>query len=187
RCGASSRVAPSVSCAFTARTTCSNSPWSWSGVHAGARDTNWTSGPSMRRPALLIASTCSGARSTNVTSCAARARCAPRVPPIAPAPQTRSFIPLASAVFGEPVADQAECDTDDQQGEAGKRRHPPREQQVLASLRDHRAPFRGGGLRAEAEEAEGRAREDREHHAGEDVDQRGRDDVRQDVPEHDAA
>src|SRR6266481_1504661 len=121
---------------------------------------NCTIGPSIRRPALLIASTCSLARSTNVTSCPARARCAPRVPPIAPAPHTRSCISLASAVFGEAVADQAEGDANDQQREAGKRRHPPCEQEELAPFGDHRAPLRCGRLGTEPEEAQGRAGED---------------------------
>src|SRR5207237_3599356 len=65
-------------------------------------------------PALLIAATCSSARSTNVMSCPARARCAPIVPPIAPAPQTRNFMALGSAALGESVADQTERDADEQ-------------------------------------------------------------------------
>src|SRR5439155_5128600 len=181
RCGASARVASAVSCAFTARTTCSNSPTRSSGTNAGARATNWASGPSMRSPASLTAATWSRARSTNVTSCPARARCAPMVPPIAPAPHTRSFMESTSAPLGEPIADQTERDPDDQEGEAGECRHPPRQEEVLAALGDHRAPLGRRWLRAEAEEAQGRAGEDRQHHAGEHVDERRRDHVRQDV------
>src|SRR5881397_3907225 len=107
-------------------------------MQAGARATNSAIGPSMRRPARLIASTCSSARSTKVTSCPARARCAPSVPPIAPAPQMRNLMALTSAALGESVADQAESDADDEQREAGQRRHPPGEEEVLAALRDHR-------------------------------------------------
>src|SRR6266571_9488447 len=113
---------------------CSNSSLSLSGVHAGLRAVNCEIGPSIRRPDLLIASTCSGARSTKVTSCPARAKCAPSVPPIAPAPQTRSFMSLASAIFGQPVADQTESDADHQEREPRERRHPPGEQQELAPL-----------------------------------------------------
>src|SRR5438094_4000572 len=187
RCGASARVASAVSCAFTARTTCSNSPMRSSGTKAGARATNWASGPSMRSPAPLIATTWSGTRSTNVTSCPARARCAPMVPPIAPAPHIRSFMESASPTLGEPVADQAERDPHDQEGEARKCRHPPRQQKVLTALGDHRAPLGRWPLRAEAEEAQRRAREDRQHHAGEHVDERRRDHVRQDVAKHNAS
>src|SRR5438093_52245 len=105
---------------------------------------------STRSPARLIAPTWSLARSTKVTSCRARARCAPIVPPIAPAPQTRNLMALGSAALGESVADQAERDTDDEQGQAGQRRHPPSEQQELASLGDHRAPLGRGRLGPES-------------------------------------
>src|SRR5262245_16432012 len=59
------------------------------GGWAVRRTVNSAIGPVMRRPFALIASTWSVAVSTRVMSCPARARNAPSVPPIAPAPHTR--------------------------------------------------------------------------------------------------
>src|SRR5512146_3455781 len=92
KCGTSVRVAASVCWAFVARMIVSHSPASVRGVNAGARCANSAIGPVMRSPERLIASTCSSTESTKVTSWPARARCAPMVPPMAPAPQTRKLI-----------------------------------------------------------------------------------------------
>src|SRR5512138_3571459 len=92
KCGTSARVAGSVCWAFVARMIVSHSPDSVCGVNAGARCVNSAIGPVMRSPERLMASTCSSTESTKVTSWPARARCAPIVPPIAPAPHTRNLI-----------------------------------------------------------------------------------------------
>src|SRR5262249_29805310 len=66
----------------------SHRPSSVSGRNAGTRTVNSSIGPVTRSPTRAIASTCSPATSTIVMSAPARARYAPSVPPIAPAPQT---------------------------------------------------------------------------------------------------
>ena len=70
----------------------SHVPLSVCGVKAGTRTVNSSIGPVTRRPSRVIASTCSTTVSTMVTSWPARARYAPSVPPIAPAPQIRDRI-----------------------------------------------------------------------------------------------
>src|ERR1019366_5575102 len=72
----------------------SHSPASVAGVNAGTRWVNSAIGPVMQIPSRSMAATCSSTLSTMVTSWPARARCAPIVPPIAPAPQTRQRISL---------------------------------------------------------------------------------------------
>src|SRR5437762_2633672 len=64
-------------------------PRTVSGVNAGARVVNVSIGPEIVRPERLMEATCSDTVSTKVTSWPARARKAPSVPPIAPAPHTR--------------------------------------------------------------------------------------------------
>src|SRR2546429_7393765 len=64
-------------------------PRTVSGVNAGARVVNVSIGPEIVRPERLMVATCSDTASTKVTSWPARARNAPSVPPIAPAPHTR--------------------------------------------------------------------------------------------------
>ena len=70
----------------------SHSPASVPGVNAGARAVNSSIGPVILSPLRSIAATCSATVSTTVTSWPNRARYAPMVPPIAPAPQMRQRI-----------------------------------------------------------------------------------------------
>src|SRR5690348_948313 len=88
------------------------------GVNAGSSAVNSAIGPVTRSPRSLIATTCSSAASTTVTSCPPRARYAPIVPPMAPAPHIRNLIPMSSGVA--PVARQQRAslvDSDPPQGE----------------------------------------------------------------------
>src|SRR5437588_334631 len=61
--------------------------------------------PSIARPSRRIASTCSATVSTKSTSWPARTRCAPTVPPIAPAPTTVKsiWVPLLPGAAGLPA------------------------------------------------------------------------------------
>src|ERR1041384_4701798 len=91
RCGSNARAAALVWCAFVARMIESQRPTRRLGGSAVRETVNSLIGPAMRRPFALIASTWSVAASTRVMSWPARARNAPSVPPIAPAPQTRNL------------------------------------------------------------------------------------------------
>src|SRR2546421_9326190 len=89
RWGNNAWAATSVWCALVARMMLSHWPRTVSGVNAGARVVNVSIGPEIVRPERLMEATCSDTVSTKVTSWPARARNAPSVPPIAPAPHTR--------------------------------------------------------------------------------------------------
>src|SRR5215467_13424908 len=74
----------------------SQRPGSDSGVNAGTSCMNSAMGPVTEIPMLSMAETCSVTVSTKVISWPARARKAPSVPPMAPAPQTRNRISVRS-------------------------------------------------------------------------------------------
>src|SRR3954453_20700969 len=61
---------------------------------------------------------------------------------------------IAAQEVREAVADQAEGDADDHDRDARQRRQPPRAQDVVLAVGDHRAQLRGRWLRAEPEKAE---------------------------------
>src|SRR5262245_19064529 len=61
---------------------------------------------------------------------------------------------------GEPVADQAERNADNDDRDAGERGEPPLREDVVLALRDHHAPLLRGRLGAEAQKTERRAEED---------------------------
>src|SRR5258708_39725720 len=72
---------------------------------------------------------------------------------------------MASALLGvehvaQPVAEQVEAQPGDADRHAGEKRHPPLVEDEATAGGDHRAPFRRGRLRAEAEEAEPRRGDD---------------------------
>src|SRR5260221_10237852 len=102
----------------------SQAPLRSCGVNAGTRTVSSSIGPVTRRPPRVMASTCSTTVSTIVTSPPARARYAPSVPPIAPAPQMRDRI-LVSAPSGR-VAPRAR-----QQGPCLVHRDLPQREHLL--------------------------------------------------------
>src|SRR6185369_6263606 len=80
--------AAAVWCDFTASSTTSRRSGIASGVAARTRTVTAPSARSMVSPWAFIASTCARSMSTSSTSRPARARAAPVMPPIAPAPYT---------------------------------------------------------------------------------------------------
>src|SRR5258708_26259412 len=91
----------------------------------------------------------------------------------------------APHLVGQPVADQADEEADDDDRQPGKQHHPGRGEHQIAALGDHQPPFGRRRLYAEAEEAQGRAKLDVEHEVAHREDEGRRDGVGQDVPEHD--
>ena len=84
------------------------------------------------------------------------------------------------------VAQQAEAQRDDEDRGPRDGRHPPFVQQEIAARGDHRAPFRGRRLRAQAQEAQPRGRQDDPGHVQRQPhDDRGEAE-RHDVPAQDA-
>src|SRR5206468_5092939 len=86
----------------------------------------------------------------------------------------------------EPVAEEVEAEHRQEDRDAGKRRDPPRRQEMLPALHEHVAPARQGRLGAEAEIREARLDQDRlaERQAALDDDDRDR--VDEHVPSENA-
>ena len=86
----------------------------------------------------------------------------------------------------EPVADQREPESRDDDRDAGKRRERPVGRQEVLAVADHGPPVGGRRLDAEAEVAERDHRDDHEHDVAHRVDDALRDRVGKDVPPEDA-
>src|SRR5215218_5420449 len=87
----------------------------------------------------------------------------------------------------ESVAEHVEAEDRDEDGYAGADREPGVLREVTGGDEDHRTPVRRGRLRAKAEEAESRLRQDRRATCDRRLHNQRADDVRQDVPANDAS